>query len=664
MSKKNEFKSLKSKIKKYNKSYYNSQPDITDLEFDKLKKRYEELIKENPILKKFDDIGVGTSPSSKFRKVKHKLPMLSLSNSFDLSELKDFFNKANNFLKKETEDHEYVVDCKIDGVSLSLTYLKNRLYQALTRGDGDVGEDITDNILGMSGIPEKLKFCQSDEIEIRGEVFITKKNFKSFNDALDDKDKFSNPRNAASGSLRQINSTITKNRPLQFVPHGYGFVSQPNEFLTYESFLLFCKKNYFTISNNYKKLKKLSEIYTYVKDIERNRNEIDFEIDGMVIKINDIKTQLMLGNTSKYPRWAIAAKFSSERSLTQVKDIDLQVGRTGAITPVARLYPVNIGGVIVSNATLHNFDEIKRKDIRVNDYVWVKRAGDVIPYVEKVEKEKRQKKNKKYKVPTLCPCGEFGITKSVNETVQRCSGEYKCKLQKKESFKHFVSKKAMNIDGLGDKLIEKFIELGILKNKKDIYSINKYRNKITELEGFGEKSFLNLIKSIDISKNTTLSRYLFALGLRYVGENNSELLAEFFQSKDLFKKLIDKENLINDLSNIDGLGDKAVDSFINFFNDKNNKSEAIEIIDILNIEFLGIQENYNNKTILFTGTLSSLSRDRAKELAKKKGYKISSTVSKNLDYLIFGEKAGSKLKKAKEINVKVLNEKEFLNLIN
>ena len=664
ISTKDQFIKLRDQIKKYNKNYYNSKPDITDAEFDKLKFKYEEFLNKDSLLQKFDNIGVGTLPSSKFKKVQHKIPMLSLSNSFELEDLDDFFDKANNFLKNKELKHSFIVDCKIDGVSLSLTYEKKKLIKALTRGDGTTGEDITDNILGIEDIPKSLKFCKSEKIEIRGEVFISKKNFKSLNNSLDDKNKFSNPRNAASGSLRQINSKVSRNRPLQFIPHSYGYVSNYEEFSTFDKYLIFCKKNNFIISDFSKKYKKLSDVYDYVKKIEKNRSEIGFDIDGMVIKIDDINTQNMLGNTSKYPRWAVAAKFSSEKALSKVRDIELQVGRTGAITPVARLDPINIGGVIVSNATLHNFDEIERKDIRINDYVWVKRAGDVIPYVSEVELSKREKINKKYKVPDTCPCKEFPIIKSINETVQRCNGGNKCKFQKRENLKHYVSKKAMNIDGLGEKQIEKFIELEIIDNKSDIYLIHKHSKKIIALEGYGEKSFQNLISSINESKNTTLARYIFSLGLRYVGENNSELLAQFFQSKASFKKLINSKNLKEDLSNIDGLGVKAVESLINFFKNEKNKSEVIEIIDFLNIKTVEVQKNSKNKTILFTGTLDTLSRDRAKELAKKNGFKISSSVSSNLDYLIFGEKAGSKLKKAKEIGIKILNEQDFLNLIN
>ena len=664
LSTKDQFIKLRDLIKKYNKSYYNSKPDITDAEFDKLKIKYEEILNKDSLLKKFDNIGIGTLPSSKFKKVQHILPMLSLSNSFKLDDLDDFFSKADNFLKDSEVKHSFIVDCKIDGVSLSLTYENKKLIKALTRGDGNTGEDITDNILGIEEIPRTLKFCKSEKIEIRGEVFISKKDFRSLNNSLDDKNKFSNPRNAASGSLRQIDSKVSKNRPLQFIPHSYGYISDFDEFLTFEKYLIFCKKNNFKISNYSKKYKKLSDVNDYIKKIEKNRSDIEFDIDGMVIKINDINTQNMLGNTSKYPRWSVAAKFSSEKALSKVKDIDLQVGRTGAITPVARLEPINIGGVIVSNATLHNFDEIERKDIRINDYVWVKRAGDVIPYVSEVELSKREKINKKYKVPNTCPCKEFPIIKSINETVQRCNGGNKCKFQKRENLKHYVSKKAMNIDGLGEKQIEKFIELKIIDSKSDIYLIQRHSKKIINLEGYGEKSFQNLVSSINKSKNTTLARYIFSLGLRYVGENNSELLAQFFQSKASFKKLINSKNLIEDLSNIDGLGVKAVESLINFFKDEKNKSEAIEIIDFLNIKPIEVQKNSKNKTILFTGTLDTLSRDRAKELAKKNGFKISSSVSSNLDYLIFGEKAGSKLKKAKEIGIKILNEQDFLNLIN
>ena len=398
--------------------------------------------------------------------------------------------------------------------------------------------------------------------------------------------------------------------------------------------------------------------------MKKKRLSISFDIDGMVIKISDLNIQKMLGSTNKFPRWAIAAKFSSEEALTQVEKIELQIGRTGAITPVARLEPINIGGVIVSNATLHNFDEIIRKDIRVGDFVWVKRAGDVIPYISKVDIEKRNKTNKRFEVPNKCLCGSR-IIKIEGEAVQRCSaGRNYCKYQKLETFKHFVSKKAMNIDGLGEKLIEKFISLKLISNKYDIYRLENHKDVIINLEGFGEKSFFNLIESINKSKITSLSRYIYSLGLRYLGENNSELISLYLKNKTRFKNFVRSKKLKEQLENIDGLGEKVIRSFINYFSDKSNLKESFAILDIIEIEEIKDNKINLNKSILFTGTLQKMSRDRAKELAKKKGFKIASNVSKNLDILVFGEKSGSKLKKAKELNINILNEKDFLNLIN
>ena len=661
---KDNFIKLKKKLKKLNKEYYNSNPSINDSEYDILKKEYDYLLSKYPELKQFDDLGIGSSPSSKFKKFKHYEPMLSLSNSFNLSDSKDFFDKASNFLKKQNSNYIFNVDCKIDGVSLSLIYKNNKLFKAITRGDGVVGEEITENVMGIKGIPKILKNIKSDLIEIRGEVFFQRNDFEKLNKQFEKKNQFSNPRNAASGSLRQLDSKITKERPLRFIPHGYGRYSYEQEFLDFEDFQNLCKKNNFDQTGYSKKFNNLNDTYDYISKIEKKRSSINFDIDGMVIKISEINLQKMLGNTNKFPRWAIAAKFSSEEALTQVKKIELQIGRTGAITPVARLKPVNIGGVIISNATLHNFDEIIRKDIRINDYVWVKRAGDVIPYVSKVDKEKRKKSNKKFIQPKKCLCGSK-IIKIESEAVQRCSAEKNmCKYQNLESLKHFVSKKAMNIDGLGEKLIDKFINLKLISNKIDIYKLENHKDKILKLEGFGEKSFVNLIESINSSKITSLSRYLFSLGLRYLGENNSELISLYIKNKTRFKDFIQSNNLQEQLENIDGLGEKAINSFVKYFSDKSNLEESFAILDIIEIKEIEENKISLNKSILFTGTLQKLSRDRAKELAKKKGYKIASNISKNLDILVFGEKSGSKLKKAKDLNINILNEKDFLNLVN
>ena len=664
MAPKKKFLELKEELSKHNNAYYNASPIITDQKYDDLKSQYEIFLEEHPQFIKFDDLGIGAKPISKFKKIKHISPMLSLANSFNLNDLKDFFKKAENFLNKKIFKNEFIVDCKIDGVSLSLTYQNHKLIKSLTRGDGIIGEDVTRNILHIIGIPNELKFCKSNLIEIRGEVFFNRADFNLLNQKLDEKLKFSNPRNAASGSLRQIDNNITKSRPLRFIPHGYGFISNNNEFNTYEGFLEFCSKNKFLLSNLSKKFNNFEKIDSYINEIEKIRNKIPFDIDGMVIKVNNIEDQNELGNTSKHPRWALAAKFNAEKALTEVLKIDLQVGRTGAITPVARLNPINIGGVIVSNATLHNFDEIKKKDIRINDLVWVKRAGDVIPYISEVDITQRKKTNKEFKIPNKCPCGKFQIIKLENEAVQRCNGGTECPYQYIESLKHFVSKKAMNIDGLGEKQIEKFIELKFISKKLDIYFLHNFQKEIIKLEGFGQKSYDNLILSIEKSKQTSLSRFIFSLGLRYVGENNSELLANYFQSKENFKSLISSKNLQLELENIDGLGIKATDSFIEYFQNKDHMSEAISILNFLEIEMVNNTNKLSNISILFTGTLNELSRDRAKDLAKKKGFKIASNISSKLNYLVYGEKPGSKLKKAQKLKVKTLNEKEFLELIN
>ena len=657
------FEQLQSELVKLNEEYYNSVPSKSDAEYDKIKNEYEKFLRDNPSFIEKDIVGVGATPNSKFNKIKHRHPMLSLSNSFGKNDVIDFFKKANNFLNDQYLSHEYVVDCKIDGVSLSLHYKENKLDLALTRGDGVVGEEITRNVLKINGIPKYLNNSNLNFIEIRGEVFFNRKDFDTLNLSLDEKDKFSNPRNAASGSLRQLDSNITNQRPLNFIPHGYGEISH-NQFQTYEDFINFCLKNNFKKTGYMSKFINIDDVQLYTDKIEEKRSEIPFDIDGMVIKINDINTQNKLGHTSKFPRWAVAAKFSSVEALTKLINIELQVGRTGAITPVARLETVNIGGVMVSNATLHNFDEIHRKDIRVNDFVWVQRAGDVIPYVSKVDLSKRNKNSKKFKIPNVCPCGKFQIIKLQDEAVQRCDGGINCPYQKIGKIKHYVSKKAMNIDGLGEKIIEKFYELNFVNSIMDIYLLKSKKDKIINLDGFGLKSFDNLIQSIENSKKTNLTKFIYALGLRYIGENNSDLISNNFEDLDNFKRLIKNNEIKETLNNIDGLGEKAAGSFYEYFLNKTNKNEALDLIEVLQIDTAKKNINAINQTILFTGTLNQMSRERAKELAKSKGFKIASAVSSKLDFLVIGDKPGSKLKKAKDLEIKVISENEFLNLIN
>jgi len=654
-----EFKKLQEELIKLDKAYYqDSKPIETDRNYDELKKNFNKLIEKNIELSKYERKTIGFKPSSKFSKVQHKQPMLSLGNAFGLEDLNNFVDKINNFLKNSI-NYNFISDLKIDGVSLSLHYFENKLQRAVTRGDGHTGEDITENVKKIKGIPLYLQNCNQKEIEIRGEVFILKKDFDKLNSFLNEKEKFSNPRNAASGSLRQLNPEITYKRPLRFIPHGYGHTSNSNYFKFYEDFLKFCKTNQFNLTNKAKNFKSIKDVFDYVKELEKERFKIQYDIDGVVTKINEINIQKRLGDTNKFPRWAIASKFDSNKSLTKIEKIEIQVGRTGALTPVARLQSVNIGGVMVSNATLHNFDEIQRKDIREGDFVWVERAGDVIPYIKKVEFKKRSKNLKKYKNPNFCLCGSK-VERNNEEAVLRCTGNKKCYFQFQENIIHFVSRKALNIEGLGKKIILKFIDLGIIKNKQDIFKLSKYKEKIINLEGFGIKSYINIINSIEQSKKINIEKFIYSLGIRHIGENNSIILAKFFNNKEKLKKIILEGIVTNDLTQIDGLGDKASKAFYDYCSQ--NKKDVLELIDELNILDL-VAVNSKNKSIVFTGTLKELSRDEAKELAKKFGLKVLSSVSNNLNYIVAGEKAGTKLKNAKSLNIKILSEKEFINMV-
>ncbi|MDA9656020.1 NAD-dependent DNA ligase LigA [Alphaproteobacteria bacterium] len=655
-----DFQKIQSELIKLNKLYYqDSISEKSDQYYDQLKKKNNQLLKDYKELKDYDTLTVGYKPSEKFSKVKHVVPMLSLANAFDKKDLEEFEEKINNFLNN-TVTFSFISDLKIDGVSLSIHYKNNKLVKALTRGDGMIGEDVTENILKINGIPKELKSSENKEIEIRGEVFINKQDFEKLN--KNETNQFANARNAASGSLRQLNPEITYSRPLNFIPHGYGHVTDKNTFKSYDNFLEFCKKNGFNLTNNSKKFKSTSEIYKYVKEIENTRIDIPYDIDGVVTKLNEISVQKRLGDTSKYPRWAIASKFDSNKALTRIKKIDIQVGRTGALTPVARLQSINVGGVIVSNATLHNFEEIERKDVRVGDYVWIERAGDVIPYVRNVELKKRNKNLKQYKRPEYCLCGNK-VTINKTDAVLRCSGEEKCKFQFEENLIHFISRKALNIDGLGKKIILKFIELGYLNNKVDIFNISKYKKKIIKLEGFGDKSYENMFNSINKSKKINLDKFIYSLGIRHIGENNSLILANYFLNKNRLTQMIKRGISINKLLEIDGLGEKASYSLINYLAKDTNKEEIFKLIEILDINKTDII-NSLNKSIVFTGTLEELSRDEAKQLAKNHGFKILSTVNSKLDYLIVGQKPGSKLKIANELKIKVLTEKDFIKLVN
>ena len=662
---KDRLKKLAALIDKHNILYHQKDdPIISDLEYDKLIEENNKLEDLYPHLidKNSPNKRVGSSLSNKFEKISHKLPMLSLANAFNEKDLKDFIKRVRKFLiLNDKENIEFVCEPKIDGLSINLFYKNGKLINASTRGDGNIGENVTNNITNIKEIPKKLNSNNiPDEIEIRGEIFLNKDDFLILNDKLKD-NKFSNPRNAAAGSLRQLDPNITKKRPLKFIAHGLGY----------------CSKNYKNFSDFYKDLKiwkipinkfnkicndfdSLIEYFNYLKEI---RYKILYDVDGIVFKINDLTLQKRLGFVGKNPRWAVALKFAAEKSSTKIKKIDFQVGRTGAITPVARLEKINIGGVVVSNATLHNFDEILKKDIREGDIVEIQRAGDVIPQVLRVTKKEKQRK-KIIEAPNICPvCGKKTV-KEKDEAIIRCENIYNCDAQILGNLIHFVSKKSLNVEGLGEKQIKQFYDMQFIKNFIDIFYIAKFKLKILELEGWGYVSYNNLIQSINNSKKIKLDKFIYSLGIRYIGETISYILAkEFLSANNFIKNSKDKDRL----SDIDGLGPKAVNSIFNYFKNLENYENVNKLIGILNIsDFVKKTSNnpFANKNLVFTGTLNKLSREEAKHLAIELGAKISSSVSKKTDFVIIGDKPGIKAKKAKELGLSILTEDQWIKKAN
>ena len=587
--------------------------------------------------------------------------MLSLANAFNQKDVIDFIDRIKKFINLEENILlDFMCEPKIDGLSLNLIYENGILLNAITRGDGKIGEDVTQNILHIKDIPYNLSINYPKAIEIRGEVYLSKKDFVKLNEKLPEKEKFANPRNAAAGSLRQLDSMISKSRPLKFTAHGLGYSTK--KYLTIDEFYEDLINWKISPNKLSKKLSVLDDMMNYYNEIENLRGTILYDIDGLVFKLNDISKQERLGIVGKNPRWAIALKFSAEKAKTFIKSIDFQVGRTGAITPVARLEEVNLGGVLISNATLHNFDEIEKKNIGNGDLVEIQRAGDVIPQVTKLI-NKSKKKSKKILPPRTCPICNSITIKEKDEAVLRCSNNIDCYAQKLGQIIHFISKKSFNIDGFGEKQAKQFYDMKIIKNVTDIFKLEKFKEKISSLDGWGEVSFKNLIEAINKSKKISLDKFIYSLGIRYIGETNASILAyEFLSIRNLIKS-IQNTDLI---SNVDGLGPKAVSSLQNFFTINGNKILIEELNSIVAIK--GLQKRsrnnfFSNKSVVFTGTLLKLSRDEAKYRAKTKGAKILSNVSVNTDYVVVGEKSGSKANKAKNLGIKILNEKDFLKKI-
>ena len=655
-------------IKKYNKAYYlNSKPEVSDSSYDELKNNILALEKKYSFLSNQESPSqsIGFRPSKNFKKVKHKTPMLSLSNAFNRDDLVNFEKKIINFLSlKKDFEFEYSAEPKIDGISASLLYKDGKFIQGLSRGDGVEGEDITENLNTINDIPKSLNGSEfPDEIDIRGEVFIGNKDFNKI------KDNFANPRNAASGSLRQKNPKLTSKIPLKFIAYTFGF-SKNFKILTQKDFLLKLEEWGFK-TNRYNKI--ISGVDSLIKNhelLEEKRKEIDFDIDGIVYKINDLELQNRLGFVANAPRWAIAHKFSSNKSISEILKIEIQVGRTGALTPVAKIRPVNIGGVVVSNATLHNEDEIQRKDIRLGDVVTVERAGDVIPHVVSVDIKKRKKISTKFVFPKKCPCGfqtvkEFNNITKKFDAVRRCPDRgFDCERMAKERLKHFVSKEAFNIDGLGKKIIENFWELNLIRFPQDIFKLDF--KKISKLEGWGSLSSSNLKYAIEMKKNINLAKFIYSLGIRHIGQENAKLLSNNLKDAENFFNLKQKENF-NEILNIDGIGDTQIKSIKNFFSNEKNIKVLSELKNILKIKSDTVSSNkgkLKNKTFMFTGKLDGISRAEAKSIIEKNSGKIVSNVSKKLNFLIIGEKpTQKKVNSAKELKIKIISQNEFLKML-
>ncbi|MCK4609108.1 MAG: NAD-dependent DNA ligase LigA [Gammaproteobacteria bacterium] len=659
---------LKALLREHNHNYYVLEaPTISDAEYDQLLRSLQNLENSHPELITPDSPTqrVGAAPLAQFRTVKHRVPMLSLQNAFSEEELLAFDKRIKDRLNT-IDAIEYVCEPKFDGVSISLSYENGILTQAATRGDGETGENITQNAKTIGAIPLQLLGNEIPaNLEVRGEVYIPQAAFEEYNRQASARGEkvFVNPRNAASGSLRQLDASITAKRPLQIFCYAIASIegngiSMPAK----QSDVLHKLKQWgFRVNSEIKVVTDISGCLAYYQAILARRNELPYEIDGVVYKVNDLEAQAALGEISRAPRWAIAHKFPAQEEITEVLDIEFQVGRTGALTPVARLKPVFVGGVTISNATLHNIEEIERKDIRVGDTVVVKRAGDVIPKVVTVLLEKRLPYTTAVKLPRHCPVCGSEIVKADSEVVARCSGGLYCKAQQRESIKHYVSKSALDIDGLGPKVIELLLDASLIKDVTDLYSLTE--EAAANLERMGEKSAQNLIGSINKSKNTILARFLYGLGIREVGIAAARNLAAHFGTLDA---LIEAD--VDELQAISDIGPVVALHIATFFQQSHNL-ELIEKLRKLGVhwpEHSGqqlAQGALAGKSFVLTGTLATLSRDEAADKLRALGAKISSSVSAKTNYVVVGDNPGSKLVKARKLGVTILNEQELINLL-
>lgn len=667
---------LAKEIEKADIAYYqNDAPYLDDAAYDKLRRLNDALEAKFPALIRNDSPSkrVGAMVKSEFKKVELSVPMLSLADIFSEEELKDFIMSIKRFLNS-SDDIIFTSEPKMDGLSFSALYVNGIFTRGSTRGDGKIGEDITENLKAIRGFPLFLNKEAPEVFEVRGEVFMSKADFLALNQKNEEEHKktFANPRNAAAGSLRQLDTRITKERRLSFLVYTWGEVSEIRwksqvEFLEYVKELGFPVNPYNKVCHNEQ------ELLDSFETLMENRADLPYDIDGIVYKVNDLELQKRLGFLTRTPRWAIAHKFPAEQAITRLNNIRVQVGRTGALTPVADLEPVNVGGVLVSHATLHNEDEIKRKDIRIGDMVIIQRAGDVIPQVVSVLTEKRSTELPEFQFPTVCPeCGAHAIREE-DEAVRRCTGGLSCPAQAVERLKHFVSREAFNIEGLGDKVIDEFYKEGIIKTPYDIFTLEE-RNKPADLfsasqslnlenrEGWGKKSVSKLFDAINKSKSISLQKFIYALGIRQVGTATAYLIAKHYHTFTAFMSAMVQQDL-QLLVSIDGIGPAMAKDIVEFFKEEHNLTVINDLLSVISIEeFEGIANTTSEifgKTIVFTGTLTTLTRSEAKSKALAFGAKVAGSVSTNTDYVVAGENAGSKLKKAQELGVKVITEEEF-----
>ncbi len=677
-----ELAALAQKIAAADNAYYqNDAPDLTDAEYDALKHRNAAIEQLFPDLVRVDSPSkrVGAAVQSKFSKIEHRFPMLSLGDVFSIAEVEDFVQSVKRFLNT-AENIAFMAEPKIDGLSFAARYENGVFVSGATRGDGVVGEDITENLKTLKQLPLMLPQGVPSVLEVRGEVYMAKRDFLALNErhAAEKKKLFANPRNAAAGSLRQLNPRITAERKLSLWAYTWGEVSE-RQWTTQAEFFDELEAWGFPVNPLNKVCTTLTEIEDNFKHITEIRAELPYDIDGVVYKVNSIELQNRLGFLTRTPRWAIAHKFPAEQALTRINAIRIQVGRTGALTPVADLEPVNVGGVLVSHATLHNEDEIKRKDIRVGDMAVVQRAGDVIPQVVEVRLDKRPADSVPFEFPTTCPeCGAHAIREE-DEAIRRCTGGLTCPAQAKERLKHFVSKEAFDIVGLGDKVIEQFYDDGIIKHPADIFTIEERNGGASDdlfafgddglhLErrnGWGKLSVDNLFKAINARRTISLPRFIYALGIPQVGSATALLLAQNYGSFDALQADMTARETAK-LVAIDGIGGEMGNDIVEFFNEQHNINEINKLRQYVQVENYVDERRTDSvlsaKTVVFTGTLEQMTRAEAKALAQKCGAKVAGSVSAHTDYVVVGADAGSKAKKAAELGIRTLTEEEFIKM--